>query len=209
MQSTELILVRHGQTQTITRNRIHGQTDSPLSAKGIADAKKTANYFRGQSFDAFYSSSLGRAMQTAGIIGEAIEMTPMPEDGFMERYYGWLEGKSIALFEPDLSGPKITLPLVKFALKMSGELGNDFVKRVINTFNKIVAKHKGQRILIVLHWGILSVLTQYLQQKDLSIWRSIGPWTACGISEYHHINNKWHPIYQDEHSHLLLSKHIN
>jgi len=106
-------------------------------------------------------------------------------------------------FEPDLSGPRITLPLVKFALWASGESGDDFVNRVTSTFDAIAHKHVGQRVLIVLHWGILSVLTQHLLEKDLSIWRAIGPWTACGISEYHRSNGKWHPQYVNNSSHLL------
>lgn len=203
VKPTQVLFVRHAQTQNITKQRLHGQTDSPLSEKGLHDANNTADYFRGKSFDAFYSSSLGRAMHTAELIGEAINMTPTPEDGFKERYYGWLEGKSMKWFEPDLSGPKITQPLVKFALLMSGEQPDDFVNRVITTFDNLAEKHQGKRILIILHWGILSVLTQHLQRKDLSVWRSVGPWTACGISEYHLIEGIWLPIYLDKNSHLL------
>ena len=201
--TTQVVLVRHAETQTITSRRIHGQTDGPLSEKGLRDVQKTAEHFRGQSFDSFYSSPLGRAMQTAQTIGGAINMQPQPLDGFKERYYGWLEGQSMKWFEPDLSGPKLTLPLVKFALWASGEHGDAFVSRVIATFDTVAEQNKGKRILIVLHWGILSVLTQHLQRKDLSVWRGIGPWIACGISEYHLINDEWQPIYLDKGSHLL------
>ncbi len=203
LKTTQVILVRHAQTQTITSHRIHGQTDGPLSKKGVRDAEKTAEHFRGQAFDAFYSSPLGRAMATAKMIGSAINMDPTPADGFMERFYGWLEGRNMKWFEPDLSGPKLTLPLVKLALWASGESGDDFVARVVSTFDKIADRHRGERVLIVLHWGILSVLTQHLQGKDLSVWRAVGPWTACGISEYHHINGAWQPLYLDSSSHLL------
>jgi broad specificity phosphatase PhoE len=203
-QSTQVVLVRHAETQTITSQKIHGQTDGPLSERGIRDAQKTAQHFRGQSFDAFYCSPLGRAMTTAGIIADAINMAPVPVDGLKERYYGWLEGRSMKWFEPDLSGPKLTLPLVKFALWASGERGDDFVRRVTTTFDTIAEKHRGERVLIVLHWGLLSVLTQYLQEKDLSVWRGVGPWIACGISEYHHNNNgTWKPIHFDNGRHLL------
>ena len=199
---TQVVLVRHAQTEMITENRIHGHSDSPLSKKGVRDANKTAGHLREQSFDAFYSSSIGRAMRTAEIIGDAINMAPVPTDGLKERYYGWLEGKSLSLFEPDLTGPKIMHPVIKFALKTSGESAEDFIDRVINTFGHITAKHKEQRILIVLHWGILSILTQYLQGKDLAVWREIGPWTSCGISEFHQKENIWQPIQLDNSSHL-------
>ena len=54
---TQVVFVRHAQTKMITSHRIHGQTDSPFHEKGLRDAKKTADHFRGQTFDAFYSSS--------------------------------------------------------------------------------------------------------------------------------------------------------
>ena len=201
--STQVILVRHAQTEMITKNRIHGHFDRPLSQKGIQDAKKTAEHFRGQSFDALYSSSIGRAMHTAEIIGNAIDMVPVPNDGLKERNYGCLEGKPLSLFEPDLSGPKIMHPFINFALRTSGESAKFFVDRVISTFDDITTQHKKQRILFVIHWGLLSILTQYLQGKDLSVWREIGPWTSCGISEFHQKENTWQPIYLNNSSHLL------
>jgi probable phosphoglycerate mutase len=202
-KSTQVVLVRHAQTEMIIENRIHGHTDSPLSQKGIRDANKTADHLREQSFDMLYSSSIGRAIRTAEIIGNAINMAPVPVDGLKERYYGWLEGKPLSLFEPDLSGPKVMHPFIKFALNMSGESAEIFINRVIRTFDHLAAKHKGRRLLIVIHWGILSILTQYLQGKDLAVWREIGPWTSCGISEFHKKDNIWQTIYLDDSSHLL------
>ncbi len=200
---TQVVLVRHAQTQTITSQKIHGQTDGPLSEKGLRDAQRTAEFFRGQSFDAFYSSPLGRAMTTARTISSTINMEPVPVDGLKERFYGWLEGRSIKWFEPDLSGPKITLPLVKFALWASGESSQDFIMRITTTFDSLVAKHPGQRILIVLHWGVLGVLNQHLLGKDVSDWRSIGPWIACGVSEFNRHNGVWKPQVVDNGDHLL------
>jgi broad specificity phosphatase PhoE len=200
---TQVVLVRHAQTEMIIENRIHGHSDSPLSQKGIRDANKTADHLQAGSFDMLYSSSIGRAMRTAEIIGNAINMAPVPIDGLKERYYGWLEGKPLSLFEPDLSGPKIMHPFIKFALNTSGESAEIFINRVIRTFDHLAAKHKGRRLLIVIHWGILSILTQYLQEKDLAVWREIGPWTSCGISEFHKKDNIWQTIYLDDSSHLL------
>jgi len=202
-QSTQVVLVRHAETQTITGQKIHGQTDGPLSDKGLQDAQKTAQHFRGQTFDAFYSSPLGRAMTTARTIGNAIDMEPVPIDGLKERYYGWLEGRSLTWFEPDLSGPKITLPLVKFALWASGESSSEFIKRTTETFDAITSKHAGQRILIVLHWGVLGVLNQHLLGEDVSDWRKIGPRIACGVSEFYRHNGVWKPLEVDNGDHLL------
>jgi broad specificity phosphatase PhoE len=199
---TEIVLVRHAETTMISDNRIHGQIDAPLTDSGIAAARKTAEIFRGQAFDAFYASSLGRAMKTAEIIGEAINMQPVPVDGLRERNYGWLEGKPLALFEPDLTGPAFMRPIIKFALSVSGEGDGEFPRRVIKTFEEIYQRHQAQRILLVIHWGILSILTRYFRNEEMIGWQSIGPWTACGISEVHKNGSGWQIIRLDDHSHL-------
>jgi broad specificity phosphatase PhoE len=200
---TRLILVRHAETTTIIENRIHGQTDAPLSEAGLRDSRKTAEYFRGQHFDAFYSSSLGRAMRTAGIIGEAIGQKPTPVDQLRERYYGWLEGKPLDLLEPDGSGHWLFRPFVNLALFVSGEHDKDFIARVVAGLQKIIDRHPHQRILIVVHWGILGILSQYLQGLDVNDWRVIGPWTACGISEFQQDNGRWQVVRMNDGSHLI------
>lgn len=197
-KNTQLLLVRHAETAMIAENKIHGHSDGPLSDNGLRDSQKAAAYFRGQKFDAFYSSSLGRAMHTAEIIGDAIEQKPVPVDDLRERYYGHLEGKPLHLFEPDGSGIWILRPYVHLALWLTGESEKHFVKRVIKGIDKIVQDHQGQRILIVTHWGVLGILSQYFQGKDVSQWRQIGPWIACGVSEFHSNKKGWETIRLDD-----------
>ena len=202
-KKTTFILIRHGETEYTKSHRIHGSTDAPLTEKGLLAAHKTAEYFAGQHFDAIYTSPLGRAQGTAQIIAKAVGVEPVPEPGFEERAYGWLEGKSIRIFEPDLSGPKLFLPIVKFALKMSGEDSDAFLTRVTNAFDRIAERHPGQCVMIVTHWMPISVLYLYLSGKDLQEYRNLGPWTACGISEFRGGPGDWNQIRLNEGHHLL------
>jgi broad specificity phosphatase PhoE len=201
-KSTEIVLVRHAETTMISDNRIHGQLDAPLTESGIAAARRTAEFLSGQKFDVFYSSSLGRAMRTAEVIGEAIHMNPVHVDGLCERNYGWLEGKPLPLFEPDLTGPSFMHPVIKFALHVSGERDEDFPRRVVRTAEEIIHRHSGQRVLMVIHWGILSILTHYFRGEEMQGWQSVGPWTACGISEFHRNGKGWQVVRLDVHAHL-------
>lgn len=200
--STEIVLVRHAETIMITKARIHGHYDAPLTESGIRAAQKTALALANESFDAFYSSSLGRAMHTAEIIGQSIGMSAQPVDGLRERYYGWLEGKPLAMFEPDLTGPAFMHPIIKFALHFSGEREDEFPKRVIRSFEEIVSNHRGERVLIVIHWGILSILTRYFKGESMEGWQCVGPWTACGISEARLNGRGWEIVRLDQHYHL-------
>lgn len=186
----------------IADNRIHGHLDAPLSESGMRDARKTAEYFRGQTFDVLYASSLGRAMTTASIIGEAIQLNPIPVDGLRERYYGLLEGKSMGRFEPDGSGPWYFRPYVYLALGLTAESEKHLAKRAVRSIEDLLSKHPGERIMVVVHWGILGVLSQYFQGKDIYEWKTIGPWTACGITEFHANNGRWQAIRINDGSHL-------
>jgi len=195
---TRVLLVRHGETSSIVNNRIHGQTDSPLSERGIRDARKTAEYFQQQPPDLIYSSSLGRALQTARIIGSTVDLEPIPIDGLREQHYGWLEGLPNSLFEPEGSGHWLFRPFVRFAMAFTAEQTGAYQQRIISAFNEIVEQHPGKQILFIVHWGVLCVLERYLSGKDVSQWFQQVEWNYCGISEFHLDGQTWKTVRLDD-----------
>ena len=70
MERTQLIIVRHGQTQWNLKLIRQGHLDSPLTEKGIAQAKALGERLAREAFTALYSSDLGRAVQTAQMVAE-------------------------------------------------------------------------------------------------------------------------------------------
>jgi probable phosphoglycerate mutase len=202
--ATEMLLIRHAQTESLNNGLIHGQTDSPLSRDGILAAEKTAAYFRGQTFHGLYASSLGRAMRTAAIIGEAINKQPVAVDGLQEQYYGWLEGKPGSWFNPEGNGKRILKPLVKLAMKTTGEPESRYFERVTHSVDKIIAAHTGQSVMLVVHWGILCILLRYLQGEPLEGCLAPCQWTACGITELHLNSHGWRVIRLNDSSHLKI-----
>jgi broad specificity phosphatase PhoE len=199
---TKVLLVRHGETTSIANNRIHGQTDSPLSARGRAAAQKTAEYFRQQPPDLIYSSSLGRALETANMIGSAVGIQPIPIDGLREQYYGWLEGLPDSLFEPQGSGYWLFRPFVRFAMAYTAEKASKYQERILSNFDQIVNQHPGKQILFVVHWGVLCILERYLSGKDVNQWFQQVEWNYCGISEFHKDGQTWKMIRLDDNRHL-------
>jgi probable phosphoglycerate mutase len=191
---TQVVLIRHAETTMISAGRIHGRLDAPLTEIGIRDSRRTADLFRGQSFDVLYASSLGRAVRTAEIIGEAINLKPIPVEQLQERYYGWLEGKSLSRFEPDGSGDWYLRPYVQFALWVSGESEKQVADRVAKCITGIIADHQNQRIMLVVHWGVLNILYRYFRGEDVYDYREAGPWTACGVTEFHSNGNGWKTV---------------
>ena len=66
---------------------------SPLTPRGIDQAKKLAEVLREDAYDVIISSPLGRATQTAEIIAQILMVTDIHQDSdFAERGEGELEG---------------------------------------------------------------------------------------------------------------------
>ena len=198
----QLVFVRHGETEWTEKGLLHGHRDSPLSATGRRQAELTAERLRTDKFDALYSSSLGRAMETASVLGEAVGLTPEPLDGLKEMYYGWMEGKPNPPFEPDGSGRNIYRPLVMLILRLTGEKPDHLFSRVKDSIHTMIEKHPASKLLTVTHWGVLSVIMATLLDNDPKRWRDYDHWAACGVTEIHARNGKWHVIRLNDAGHL-------
>lgn len=89
---SDLLLVRHGQTDWNLTHRIQGSVDTPLNATGLAQAAATADAFIGRAFDHIVSSQLERAAITAAHIN-ATQRHPLHVDARLaERGHGEFEG---------------------------------------------------------------------------------------------------------------------
>src|SRR5690348_17255006 len=76
MTQTDLYLIRHGQTATNRAQIIQGWDSEPLNARGRQQAELTGQRLAGAGIAALYASPLGRARETAEIIGRAIGLPP-------------------------------------------------------------------------------------------------------------------------------------
>src|SRR5262249_58450105 len=61
-----ILLARHGETVYNVEGRWQGQSDSPLTERGRAQARELARALADEQLAAVYSSDLGRAADTAG-----------------------------------------------------------------------------------------------------------------------------------------------
>jgi broad specificity phosphatase PhoE len=197
-----LVLVRHGETEWTEKGLLHGRLDSPLSPTGQRHIQMTATRLRGEHFDAFYSSPLGRAMQTAEIIGQEIGMQPVPLDGLREMDFGWTEGKPLQRFDPDGTGARFYRPMMRFMMAITAERPGRFANRLRATVRDLESWHPNGRVLAVTHWGAISMLTSVLIDGDLRDWRNKGPWAAGGISELHYTGTVWQAAYLNDQAHL-------
>lgn len=157
MNRTHLIIVRHGQTQWNLQLIRQGHLDSPLTEKGIDQAKALGERLKRETFTALYSSDLGRALQTAQMIADATGRTIVTDPRLRERHLGifqGLNGDQLREKYPEeyrmhrTSGPSYVIP--------GGESVQQQVARNVAYLNEIAEKHLGETIVVVTHGGVLS-----------------------------------------------------
>lgn len=92
---SNLILIRHGESQWNLENRFTGWVDVPLSPKGEQEAKAAGELLKAYVFDKAFTSKLQRANNTLAFILKASNQTGIPteyDQALNERHYGALQG---------------------------------------------------------------------------------------------------------------------
>ncbi len=92
---SNLILIRHGESQWNLENRFTGWVDVPLSPKGEQEAKAAGELLKSYTFDKAFTSKLQRANNTLAFILKASNQTGIPteyDQALNERHYGALQG---------------------------------------------------------------------------------------------------------------------
>jgi broad specificity phosphatase PhoE len=181
---TFLTFVRHGTTEWIEQGRLHGVSDAPLSLRGQQEARLAAQALADRHFDAFYTSPLGRARETAAIIGQAIGLEPIPLDGLREMDFGWLEGGYLFNFAKDTPLKRaLRSAWIAFIVRLSGEPRSRFGARVAGVAREIAQKHPDQRVLAVIHMAVRSNMLARLVDGDPNAWARYNGWPAGAFTE--------------------------
>jgi probable phosphoglycerate mutase len=89
-------LIRHGETDHNADGRAMGQMDIPLNARGIDQARQTAEFLRRYPVERIVSSDLRRALATAQPLADALGVVIEPDPRLRELSFGILEGKTVA-----------------------------------------------------------------------------------------------------------------
>lgn len=144
MASGRLIIVRHGATalnangdDTGTPDRIRGWSDPPLTAKGKADAQRSAKEIAAKfQVGKIYTSDLQRAAVTADFIGKAVGAKATKTQALRPWNLGHLTGKKTSDVEAEMreyiGKPDAIVP--------GGESLVDFERRLMPFFQKIAAQ---------------------------------------------------------------------
>jgi len=161
MAKTELYLVRHGETRWTAEARMQGQQDSPLTARGIAQAQAVGRRLCSEHFDHIYSSDLQRVVDTAQPLADLLDHQIRIEPRLRERHYGIWEGLTYADMEEahnELYQRYRTQRYEPDFLIPEAETIRQLVTRGMTIIEELAAHHKGERIAIFSHGGTLSAI---------------------------------------------------
>lgn len=188
MKTFTAYFVRHGQTMLNHYNKIQGWIDSPLTEKGIADAKRAGQQLKNIDFTAAYSSDSGRAIETASYIlkanAENINIISYQYPEFREQCHGYFEGNDANQMW-QFVGEQVQLTsesavLGKYGLEKARDLIHKadlygeaesnamFWKRLDRGFTKLRANtNDGDQVLVVSHgMTIRSIIDRYAPELD-------------------------------------------
>lgn len=155
-----LIITRHWETEENNAGIIQWHNPWKLSSEGIGQAKKVALRLKDEKIDYIYSSDLDRAADTAKIIAEFHQETPIEFTKELREIYlwsfQWKKRIDVGQWQPE-----------------DGESFEELYNRAKMFLDRIILEHHNDDILFVGHNGInkamIAVITgkKYEDIKDM------------------------------------------
>jgi len=198
---TEIILVRHGETEWNAGKIYRGRVDINLNKLGIKQAGLLGEYLSNTKLDAIYSSPLRRALDTANIIAQHQRIGAHVTGDLIDLSYGEWQGLSeqkVRKSYPDLHDEWLTNP---HRVRMpSGESLADVRERGIKVINEVTPKYKGT-VALVSHRVVNKVLICFLLGLDNSHFWNIKQ-DLAGITTFSYEGGRFILTKHNDTSHL-------
>ncbi len=178
MQTTNIFVARHGETEYNRTHRIQGRgINEPLNETGRQQAKAIAEKLKEANVRHVFSSSLKRSIQTADIVASQLQLSVESHPELDEMNFGVIEGQPIDEIRDDLkrlhnawSGGNTA-----FALE-NGESPETVLGRVKSRTDALIEKHQGENMLLVLHGRLIRILLSH--------------WLGYGLQKMHQIEHQ-------------------
>lgn len=203
---TEILLIRHGETDWNVEKRLQGHIDISLNDKGRWQAKTLGSALVDEKLDAIYASDLKRAWTTAQAIAIHQELPVRKDARLRERCYGALEGMSYQ--EIKQTYPETYIAWRSREIHARYPCGEspaetllEFSDRVVNAVIELAKQHPQQKIVIVTHGGVLDCVHRAAAGKSLSVVRDFDIFNA-GINRLCWDGNALHITQWGEVAHL-------
>jgi len=166
---TELILIRHGETDWNRELRFQGQIDVPLNAAGFEQARRVAAQLAGESVQHLVCSDLLRTRQTAQAPSRQLALEAATDPGLREQAFGVVEGMRADEIQQQF--PQAWTRWSQFDADYTfdgGESTQIFHARVMAALRRLAQERQGQRLVVVTHGGVLDMVYRSAMGLSLS-----------------------------------------
>ena len=156
---TQLLLVRHGETDWNKLRMLQGATDIPLNAAGKMQAKVIRDTLSERAIDRVVSLPLRRAYETAKIIATPHNIEVEQDPGLRERSYGVFEGRHTSVFD-EVRQILAGLPPEQRRIYQHKDEETEAIvlDRLMAALRKIVQTSLGKTVVGVSHGSALGML---------------------------------------------------
>ena len=171
MTKSNLVLVRHGQSEWNKKNLFTGWKDPELTELGIEEAIQAGNQLKQSNikFDVMFTSDLFRAQETGRLILEQMNQTDIAtikDQSLNERNYGELAGLNKDDAKKKWGEEQVHIWRRSFDVPPpGGESLKNTAERVLPYFESKILPEviKGKNILIAAHGNSLRALVMKLE----------------------------------------------
>lgn len=165
-----LYVFRHGETDWNRARRMQGSTDIPLNELGRSQAQKLREYFRENPVEAFFSSDLSRARETAEIAAGDLNVPIHVDAGIRETNLGDAEGLTQAEIAEKFGAQSLESwyamgPGTGNFRFPRGETKNEHLARVMAAMEKFLRAHPYKRVGVATHGGVLRRVIHHLRPE--------------------------------------------
>lgn len=173
MVSRRILVARHGQTEWNREGRQQGRLDSPLTSLGRGQARAVAELLRGFSVDGALSSPMGRALETASTISEALGVPLIIIEDLAELDLGEISGLTWTEFEARHPGARQTRSKNWYHWEFPGGESCAVAEERAVTALRLVENSGFERPVIVAHEMINRMLLKVLLDLDVDAARAL------------------------------------
>ncbi|MBC7691328.1 MAG: histidine phosphatase family protein [Methylotenera sp.] len=172
MQTRTIYIFRHGQTDWNAEGRIQGHIDIPLNDLGRSQARRLIPALRKLGVQAFLSSDLSRASETAEIISIELGLPSVSLDPRLrEIHLGKIQGLNRLEIEkllgPEFSSRLRSAPLADTDVELLGsESGQEVNERALQALLQFARETSFERIGVATHGGVIRRLIQFAVQNQ-------------------------------------------
>lgn len=174
-KQTEIILLRHGETDMNKNHLYFGHLDPSLNETGKKQLERSKCSLRKieniDEINEIFCSPLKRCIESLDILKISKNININYDDNFKELNFGIFEGKTYKEICENYPEEVKRMKVEWRTFKVEGsESLEELEKRVVSKLEEIFVSRKGKKILLVAHAGVIKILLSHYLVGNIDLY---------------------------------------